>query len=34
MSVDTIGSKRDETLGKDYVRFKDPDMIAWEFYMA
>lgn len=32
--VDTIGPKRDETLGKDYVRFKDPDLIAWEFYMA
>lgn len=23
-----------ETLGKDYVAFKDPDRIAWEFYMG
>lgn len=23
-----------DTLGKDYVAFKDPDRIAWEFYMA
>ena len=23
-----------ETLGKRYVAFKDPDRIAWEFYMA
>ena len=23
-----------ETLDKDYVAFKDPDRIAWEFYMA
>jgi glyoxylase I family protein len=24
----------DETLGKNYVAFKDPDRIAWEFYMT
>ena len=24
----------DPTLGKKYVAFKDPDRIAWEFYMA
>jgi len=24
----------DSTLGKRYVAFKDPDRIAWEFYMA
>ena len=28
------GVKLDETLGKRYVAFKDPDRISWEFYMA
>jgi catechol 2,3-dioxygenase-like lactoylglutathione lyase family enzyme len=32
--VETTGVKFDETLGKRYVAFKDPDRIAWEFYMA
>jgi glyoxylase I family protein len=32
--VDNTGVKLDETLGKRYVAFKDPDRIAWEFYMA
>ncbi|MBA3341850.1 MAG: VOC family protein [Gemmatimonadaceae bacterium] len=32
--VDNTGAKLDETLGKRYVAFKDPDGIAWEFYMA
>ncbi|MEO7647599.1 MAG: VOC family protein [Gemmatimonadaceae bacterium] len=32
--IDNTGSKMDETLGKRYVAFKDPDGIAWEFYMA
>lgn len=32
--VENTGVKRDETLGKNYVAFKDPDRIAWEFYMA
>ena len=32
--VDNTGAKMDETLGKRYVAFKDPDRIAWEFYMA
>ena len=32
--IENTGAKRDETLGKDYVAFKDPDRIAWEFYMA
>lgn len=31
--VDNTGIKMDETLGKRYVAFKDPDRIAWEFYM-
>lgn len=32
--IENTGAKRDETLGKDYVAFKDPDRIAWEFYMT
>lgn len=32
--VENTGVKMDETLGKKYVAFKDPDRIAWEFYMA
>jgi len=31
--VENTGLKTDETLGKRYVAFKDPDRIAWEFYM-
>ena len=33
-SIENTGVKLDETLGKKYVAFKDPDRIAWEFYMA
>lgn len=32
--IENTGAKLDETLGKRYVAFKDPDGIAWEFYMA
>ena len=32
--IENTGAKMDETLGKTYVAFKDPDRIAWEFYMA
>jgi glyoxylase I family protein len=32
--IENTGAKHDETLDKDYVAFKDPDRIAWEFYMA
>lgn len=32
--IENTGVKKDETLGKLYVNFKDPDRIAWEFYMA
>jgi glyoxylase I family protein len=32
--IDNTGVKLDETLGKRYVAFKDPDRIAWEFYMV
>lgn len=28
------GAKTDETLGKRYVAFRDPDGIKWELYMA
>lgn len=31
--IENTGIKTDETLGKQYVAFKDPDRIAWEFYM-
>jgi len=32
--VENTGVKLDEMLGKRYVAFKDPDRIAWEFYMT
>jgi catechol 2,3-dioxygenase-like lactoylglutathione lyase family enzyme len=32
--VENTGVKKDPTLGKKYVAFKDPDRISWEFYMA
>lgn len=32
--VENTGVKVDDTLGKRYVAFKDPDRIAWEFYMV
>lgn len=32
--VQNTGVKTDPTLGKDYVAFKDPDGISWEFYMV
>jgi len=32
--IENTGAKLDDTLGKRYVAFKDPDRIAWEFYMA
>jgi glyoxylase I family protein len=32
--VENTGVKTDETLGKRYLAFKDPDRIAWEFYMV
>ncbi len=31
--VESTGVKKDETLQKMYVAFKDPDRIQWEFYM-
>ncbi len=33
-NVENTGVKFDDTLGKNYVAFKDPDRIAWEFYMV
>lgn len=32
--IENTGVKTDEVLGKRYVAFKDPDRIAWEFYMV
>ena len=32
--VDNTGVRLDPTLNREYVAFKDPDRIAWEFYMA
>ena len=32
--VENTGVKTNPTLNKRYVAFKDPDRIAWEFYMA
>jgi glyoxylase I family protein len=32
--IENTGVKMDETLGKRYVAFKDPDRIAWEYYMV
>lgn len=32
-SVENTGVKTDPTLNKQYVAFKDPDRIQWEFYM-
>jgi len=33
-SIENTGVKTDETLGKRYVAFKDPDRISRELYMA
>ncbi len=33
-NVENTGIKLDATLGKNYVAFKDPDRISWEFYMV
>jgi glyoxylase I family protein len=33
-NVDNTGVKTDPALQKRYVAFKDPDRIAWEFYMV
>lgn len=32
--VDTAGIEHDPVLDKDYVAFRDPDNVQWEFYMA
>ena len=34
IGVENTGVKLDETLQQDYVAFRDPDGIKWEFYMA
>ena len=33
-AVENTGVKLDATLQKNYVAFKDPDRIQWEFYMV
>ena len=30
--IENTGIKLDEVLQKDYIAFKDPDRISWEFY--
>ena len=32
--VETAGIEHDAVLDKDYVAFRDPDNVQWEFYMA
>lgn len=32
-SVETAGVEHDPVLDKDYVAFRDPDNVQWEFYM-
>ena len=32
--VETQGIEMDPVLGKEYVAFRDPDNVQWEFYMA
>ena len=32
--IESTGVKMDATLGKEYVAFKDPDGVKWEYYMA
>ena len=34
LQVENTGIKVDETLGKKYIAFKDPDRISWEYYMV
>lgn len=31
--IENTGIKHDSTLNKDYIAFKDPDRISWEYYM-
>jgi catechol 2,3-dioxygenase-like lactoylglutathione lyase family enzyme len=33
-SVPTAGVEIDPVLGKEYVAFRDPDHVQWEFYLA
>lgn len=32
--IENTGVKTDPTLGKQYLAFKDPDRISWEYYMV
>lgn len=31
--IENTGIKRDSILDKEYIAFKDPDRISWEYYM-
>ena len=33
-NVETAGIEVDPVLGKEYVAFRDPDNVQWEFYMS
>jgi len=33
-NIENTGVKTDPTLDKQYVAFKDPDRISWEYYMV
>jgi catechol 2,3-dioxygenase-like lactoylglutathione lyase family enzyme len=32
--IENTGIKHDEILDKDYIAFKDPDRISWEYFMV
>lgn len=32
--IENTGVKHDEVLNKEYIAFKDPDRISWEYYMV
>ncbi|MBT32787.1 MAG: bleomycin resistance protein [Thalassobius sp.] len=32
--IENTGIKHDDVLNKDYIAFKDPDRISWEYYMV
>ncbi len=34
LNIENTGIKQDPVLDKQYIAFKDPDRISWEFYMA
>jgi len=32
--IENTGIKHDDVLDKDYITFKDPDRISWEYFMV